>query len=201
MGRTTALNEATIQPLPPTASVEPQQGWRTLGGAGSLPRAEPYNVDDLVEFFFFAYRDFVAEADRLLEDFGVGRAHHRVLHFINRRPGLTVAALLEILKITKQSLNRVLKHLRDLGFVEARAGTSDRRQRQLFVTAKGAHLARELASLQSRRVSRALEALRPEARSAAVEFLLAMADAKDRGSIEGGMADSGDLARAQPSKG
>ena len=77
---------------------------------------------DLIELFYFAYRDFVGDADRLLEAYGFGRAHHRVLHFVSRQPGLTIAALLEILRITKQSLNRVLKELIAEGFIEARAG-------------------------------------------------------------------------------
>ena len=138
------------------------------------------DADDLVELFFFAYRDFVGDADRLLENYRFGRAHHRVLHFVNRRPGLTIAALLDILKITKQSLNRVLKQLLDGDFVEARAGATDRRQRQLFVTSKGENLARELASLQSRRLLRVLEELSPDARAAATEFLLAMIDVDER---------------------
>ena len=135
---------------------------------------------DLIELFFFAYRDFVGDADRILERFGFGRAHHRVLHFVDRRPGLTIAALLDILKITKQSLNRVLKQLLDLGFVEARAGASDRRQRLLYPTQKGAALARDLADLQSRRILRALDSLPPDRRAAAEAFLLAMIDPADR---------------------
>jgi hypothetical protein len=72
------------------------------------PRGEE-PMYELIELFFFAYRDFVADADRLLEAYGFGRAHHRVLYFVTRRPGLTIAELLEILRITKQSLNRVLR--------------------------------------------------------------------------------------------
>jgi DNA-binding MarR family transcriptional regulator len=135
---------------------------------------------DLIELFFFAYRDFVGDADRLLENYDFGRAHHRVLHFVNRRPGLTIAALLDILKITKQSLNRVLKQLLDAGFVEARAGAVDRRQRLLFPTQKGAKLAHELAALQSERFVRILSELPPDTRAAATEFLLAMINASDR---------------------
>ena len=90
--------------------------------------AVPY---DLIELFFFAYRDFVSDPDRILETYSFGRAHHRVLHFVNRRPGLTIAALLDILKITKQSLNRVLKELIEQGYIDSRAGESDRRQRLL----------------------------------------------------------------------
>jgi DNA-binding MarR family transcriptional regulator len=135
---------------------------------------------DLVELFFFAYRDFVGDADRLLEKYRFGRAHHRVLHFVHRRPGLAIAELLDILKITKQSLNRVLKQLLDAGFVEARAGAADRRQRLLHVTPKGARLARELAALQSARFRRVLEELPPMARGAAAAFLYAMIDAEER---------------------
>ncbi len=82
----------------------------TLAGGGAPD-------DELIELMFFAYRDLVGDADHLLEDFGLGRAHHRVLHFVNRRAGLTIAELLDILKITKQSLNRVLKDLLDRNFV------------------------------------------------------------------------------------
>ena len=119
---------------------------------------------DFIELFFFAYRDFVGDADRLLENYGFGRAHHRVLHFVSRRPGLPIAALLDILKITKQSLNRVLKQLLDAGFVEARPGAIDRRQRLLFATPNGARLAQELAALQSERFRRVFGELPPKAR-------------------------------------
>lgn len=145
------------------------------------PAAEP--TVDLVELFFFAYRDFVGDADRLLENYRFGRAHHRVLHFVHRRPGLTIAALLDILKITKQSLNRVLKQLLDGGFVEARAGATDRRQRRLYATARGAKLARELTALQSRRFVRVLSELPPQSREAAAAFLFAMIDAGERDGV------------------
>ena len=88
----------------------------------------------MVELLFFAYRDFTAEADALLVDLGFGRAHHRVLHFVNRNPGLRVADLLGILKITKQSLARVLKQLVDQGYIRQTAGATDRRERRLHVT-------------------------------------------------------------------
>src|SRR5262245_62600912 len=91
---------------------------------------------DLIELLFFAYRDFTSDADEVLAKFGFGRAHHRVLHFVNRNPGMKVAELLDILKITKQSLGRVLKQLVDEGYVAQRAGANDRRQRLLFLTAK-----------------------------------------------------------------
>jgi DNA-binding MarR family transcriptional regulator len=153
---------------------------------------------DMMELFFFAYRDFVKDADRLLAEYGFGRAHHRVLHFVNRRPGLPVAALLDILKITKQSLNRVLKQLLDAGFVEARPGAADRRQRLLYPTARGARLARELAALQSARFRRVLDALPPSDRGAAAAFLFAMVDADDRERVRAhlGRSDLGRSARS-----
>lgn len=135
---------------------------------------------DLIELFFFAYRDFVGDADRLLETYRFGRAHHRVLHFVNRQPGLTIAELLDILKITKQSLNRVLKELIAESFIEARAGAQDRRHRQLHATAKGARLARDLAQLQTRRFQAAMGSLGEGGRATASAFLLAMIDAHER---------------------
>ncbi len=135
---------------------------------------------DLIELLFFAYRDFVGDPDRLLESLKFGRAHHRVLHFVNRRRGLTIAELLDILRITKQSLSRVLKELIDEGFIEQRPGEIDRRQRQLYPTLKGQKLAVELASLQSRRFQRALARLPDDSRESAIAFFLAMIDPDER---------------------
>lgn len=143
--------------------------------------AEP--LFDLIELLFFAYRDFVGDADRLLEQFNFGRAHHRVLHFVSRTPGLTVAELLDILKITKQSLNRVMKDLLDGQFVDVRAGVSDRRQRLLFPTAKGRDLALELARLQSTRFRTALREMPPDAATRFSDVLLAMVDRAERGKV------------------
>jgi DNA-binding MarR family transcriptional regulator len=138
---------------------------------------------DLIELMFFAYRDFVGDADHLLENFGLGRAHHRVLHFVNRRPGHTIAELLDILKITKQSLNRVLKELLDKGYVEAHPGLNDRRQRLLFPTARGKSLALDVARLQSKRFSRVFAQLPDGARADAIDFLLAMVDAGEQDKV------------------
>lgn len=146
--------------------------------ARSGPRDEP--AYDVIELLFFAYRDFVGDADRLLADYGFGRAHHRVLHFVNRRPGLTIAELLDLLRITKQSLNRVLKDLVDQAFIEQRAGTVDRRQRHLYSTERGAALALEISHLQSMRIGRALRSCPPGTRDVATVFLEAMIDPVDR---------------------
>src|SRR4051812_18787225 len=85
---------------------------------------------DLIELLFFAYRDFVGDADHVLEEFGFGRAHHRVIHFVHRYPGLKVADLLDVLRITKQSLGRVLKQLLDQGYIVQKTGNNDRRDRK-----------------------------------------------------------------------
>jgi len=141
---------------------------------------EDATMYDMIELFYFAYRDFVGDADRPLESYGFGRAHHRVLHFVSRQPGLTIAALLDILRITKQSLNRVLKELIAQNFIEVRAGARDRRNRELYATPDGEGLARELARAQTRRFARAFSHLGPFGREQAVAFLLAMVDPSDR---------------------
>jgi DNA-binding MarR family transcriptional regulator len=134
--------------------------------------------EELIEPLFFAYRDFVGDADARLQHYAFGRAHHRVLHFVNRRPGLTVAELLDILRITKQSLSRVLRDVIDAGFVEARPGVSDRRQRLLYTTERGRALSQELMQLQSSRIARALRPLESGERAAVARFLRSMIDAE-----------------------
>ena len=158
----------------------PQHPHQTLGAsqeAGSPP------MYDLIELMFFAYRDFVGDADRALAALGFGRAHHRMLHFVARRPGLTMAELLNILKITKQSLNRVLKEMVDKNYVEVRPGMKDRRQRQLYPTLRGETLALEVARLQSRRFARVFDSLPEGARPQAQAFLLSLIDESTRHKI------------------
>ncbi|MDR3419668.1 MAG: MarR family transcriptional regulator [Xanthobacteraceae bacterium] len=139
---------------------------------------EPYW--DLIELLFFAYRDFVGDPDQVLDRLGFGRAHHRVLHFVNRNPGMKVAELLDVLKITKQSLGRVLKQLIDEGYVIQKEGADDRRQRLLYVSPAGQALALKLAALQTARIGRVLDELGPGARETARRFLAGMIDADDR---------------------
>ncbi len=140
-------------------------------------------VFDLIELLFFAYRDFVGDADEALAKFGFGRAHHRVLHFVTRHPGMKVADLLEILNITKQSLGRVLKQLVDQGYVLQKEGESDRRQRLLYATPKGEALAMKLAGLQTERIARALADIGPGAHDDARRFLIAMINAGGRDNV------------------
>jgi len=110
---------------------------------------------DIMGLFFFAYRDFTGDADAMLGNQGFGRAHHRVLYFVCLRPGMPVADLLDILKITKQSLARVLRQLIADAMVESRIGREDRRQRLLSLTPKGASLEARLSEAQRARVRRA----------------------------------------------
>jgi len=140
-------------------------------------------VWDIIELLFFAYRDFVSDPDEVLSKLVFGRAHHRVLHFVNRNPGMKVAELLDILRITKQSLGRVLKQLIDQGYVLQREGAQDRRQRLLFVTTKGETLALKLAMLQTARINRAFAEFGPGAHEAARRFLAAMIDAENRDGV------------------
>ena len=100
----------------------PEAKPRGNGGAARKRNAAEAKLLEFAELLFFAYRDFTRDPDAILKDFGFGRAHHRVLHFVNRHSGLRVADLLEILTITKQSLCRVLKQLIDKGYIVQQAG-------------------------------------------------------------------------------
>jgi DNA-binding MarR family transcriptional regulator len=161
------------------ATVTSPSSARSLRAADSQTPGQDPDFE-LIELLFFAYRDFVGEPDRLLERHSFGRAHHRVIHFINRHPGLTVAELLDILEITKQSLARVLKDLIQGDFVEQKAGSEDRRQRRLSLTPKGAALADALAAMQDQRIGRAIAAIGPEHRPIIARFLAELID-KERG--------------------
>lgn len=134
---------------------------------------------DIIELLFFAYRDFVGDPDHELEVFGFGRAHHRVMHFVHRYPGLKVADLLDVLRITKQSLGRVLKQLLDEGYIIQKTGNNDRRQRLLYATPKGEALVGKLAGMQTDRITRALGGIDPAGVEAIRQFLRAMIDRED----------------------
>ncbi|HEY9568296.1 MAG TPA: MarR family transcriptional regulator, partial [Thalassobaculum sp.] len=108
-----------------------------------------------IEMLFFAYRDFTGEPDAILAGLGLGRAHHRVIYFVGRNPGITVSELLRILRITKQSLSRVLSHLVDEAYIVQRPGDRDRRQRLLTLTPKGVELERRLTANQRERIATA----------------------------------------------
>ena len=133
-----------------------------------------------IEAMFFAYRGFTADPDRILEDLAYGRAHHRAVHFINRAPGTTVNNLLAILGVTKQSLNRVLRSLIEDGLVESRVGTSDKRERHLYLTEKGRALETRLSDAQRARMRSAFREAGPEAVTGFRQVLEAMMDPEMR---------------------
>ncbi|MBR9973003.1 MarR family winged helix-turn-helix transcriptional regulator [Magnetospirillum sulfuroxidans] len=133
-----------------------------------------------IELLFFAYRDFTAEPDAILAEYGFGRAHHRVIYFVGRNPGMTVSDLLTILRITKQSLSRVLGQLVEEGFITQRPGLQDRRQRLLELTEKGTALERQLTERQRARFAGAYRDAGAEAVEGFRKVMLGLIDEADR---------------------
>jgi len=110
-----------------------------------------------VELLYFGYTNMIKGADSLLDELGLGRAHHRALYFIARRPGMPVSDLLRLLNITKQSLSRVLGDLQANSLVAQSVGPRDRRQRLLTLTPAGAAMEAQLFDRVRHRVARAYE--------------------------------------------
>ena len=133
-----------------------------------------------IELIFYAYRDFTAEPDTILAQYGFGRAHHRVIYFVGRNPEITVSELLGILQITKQSLSRVLSQLVREQFIIQRPGKRDRRQRLLELTAKGNELERQLTQNQRERIARAYREAGAEAVQGYRKVILGMINEDDR---------------------
>ena len=172
---------------------------RMAGAAGgeSLLFLTDEQIRRGIEAMYFAYRAFTADPDHMLEEIGYGRAHHRALHFINRDPGLTVTALLAVLGVTKQSLNRVLRALIEDGLVDSRVGRRDRRERQLHLTDKGAALERRLSEAQRARMKAAYRAAGPQAVAGFRQVLEAMMDPDTLGQYQA-MRDLPDPGAAEP---
>lgn len=133
-----------------------------------------------IELLFYAYRDFTGKPDAILTELGFGRAHHRTVYFIGRNPGITVSQLLDILKVTKQSLSRVLSQLVREGYVFSSAGTRDRRKRMLELTEKGSALERRLSESQRSRIARAYRESGAEAVEGYRKVLLGIIDERER---------------------
>lgn len=136
-----------------------------------------------IELLFYAYRDFTSDPDEILAAYGFGRAHHRVLHFVNRTPGMTVTQLLTILRITKQSLARVLGALIEQGLVRQDRGARDRRQRLLYLTPEGEALERRVSAPQRDRVARAYREAGAEAVAGYRKVLAGLIDERDRDGV------------------
>jgi len=148
-----------------------------------IPSVSVEEMEDLrqaIELLFFAYRDFTAEPDAILSEYGFGRAHHRVIYFVGRNPGITVSQLLEILQITKQSLARVLRQLVDEGFIEQREDAGDGRRRLLHLLDKGDKIEALLTARQAERIAAAYGEVGPDARKGFKDVLRGIINKKDR---------------------
>jgi len=158
-------------------------------GPGSTD-LEAYLTDEEVrqalELLFFAYRDFTREPDAILASDGFGRAHHRVIYFVKRNPSITVNRLLGILKITKQSLSRVLGQLVREDYINQETDSGDRRRRTLTLTARGEALEEKLTGCQGARVRRAYGAAGADAVRGFKAVLAHIINDEDRGRFTGG---------------
>ncbi len=141
-------------------------------------------IVELMELLFFAYRDFISDPDEILGKYWFGRAHHRVIHFVGHHPGIRVAELLNILRITKQSLGRVLKELIDTGYVLQQEGETDRRRRLLSLTDKGCDLHRELMSPQIERIKLAIDQSGAGVNGVHREMLFQLIDQDDQSHVK-----------------
>ncbi len=143
-----------------------------------------------IELLFYAYRDFTGEPDRILQTYGFGRAHHRTIYFVGRNPGITVTELLGILRITKQSLSRVLGALVEEGFIAQDADADDRRRRLLTLTAKGKALESDLTQTQIKRFSQAYREAGAEAVEGFRRVLMGIVNPDDRARVGNPIAGS-----------
>ncbi len=173
-----------------------------MAGTKSRPDpAAPWSEEQIregIELLFFAYRDFTSDPDRILAPLGMGRAHHRVVHFVGRTPDMTVGELLAILKITKQSLARVLGQLVREGYIVQRPGATDRRERRLHLTPAGQALERRLSEPQRQRVGAAYQAAGPAAVEAFRRVLTALMTPEPTRGAPGNKANVRQTARSTP---
>lgn len=137
-----------------------------------------------IELMFYAYREFTSEPDRILAEIGFGRAHHRAIYFIGRYPGITISELLVILRITKQSLSRVLSQLLERGYVAQAKGKRDQRQRLLTLTEAGRELEARLTDTQRQRFAAAYRSAGAEAVAGFRTVLAGIMDPTDLDRVE-----------------
>ena len=172
------MSNARIAAASAARSIQPGAGANLL----FLREEEIRSAQDLL---FFAYRDFTNAADRILEELDLGRAHHRCLHFIGRNPGIAVSDLLGLLRITKQSLARVLGQLVEEGYVAQTQGRADRRQRLLTLTEQGLALERRLFDQQRERLVAAYREAGPQAVDGFRRVMRGIMDEQARAYIDG----------------
>ena len=112
-------------------------------------------IRKIIELIFFSYRDFTAGPDQFLEKLNFGRAHHRVIYFVGKKDKITIKELLGVLKITKQSLSRVLNQLVKEGFIVVSTGL-DKRTKNLSLTSSGLNLENELSTIQTQKIKKVI---------------------------------------------
>ena len=112
-------------------------------------------IRKIIELVFFSYRDFTAGPDQILEKLNFGRAHHRVIYFVGKKDKITIKELLGVLKITKQSLSRVLNQLVKEGFIVVSTGL-DKRTKNLSLTSSGLSLENELSTIQIQKIKKVI---------------------------------------------
>mgnify|MGYP001367457992 FL=1 len=112
-------------------------------------------IRKIIELVFFSYRDFTAGPDQILEKLNFGRAHHRVIYFVGKKDQITIKELLGVLKITKQSLSRVLNQLVKEGFIVVSTGL-DKRTKNLSLTSSGLSLENELSTIQIQKIKKVI---------------------------------------------
>jgi DNA-binding MarR family transcriptional regulator len=151
-----------------------------------------------IEMLFFAYRDFTGEPDAMLERIGLGRAHHRAVYFVGRNPGITVTELLGILKITKQSLSRVLSQLMREDYIMQRTSDEDRRKRLLHLTDKGVELEHQLTANQRKRIANAYKSAGAAAVQGFKNVMHGIMDSSDRWRF--GATRNGAASKTTPSR-
>lgn len=177
------INSVSPEPSTDPAASNKAPGDKAVGDKALIAEAR---FVEAMELLFFAYRDFVSDPDTILERQGFGRAHHRVLHFVGRNPGITVQNLLAILQITKQSLARVLRQLIEAEQIEQRTGAQDRRERHLHLTDKGQEFWHQLQTPQRVRLERAFATVGPEGEAAWRQVMDAMLDRASRNELHPG---------------
>ena len=113
-------------------------------------------LKDLVEKLFVSYREVFADSKKVLDKYSIGLAHNKVIHLLSMYEGISISELLKRLKVTKQSLNRVLKDLINLEVIEFKKDKQDTRIKHIYLNKKGQAIFNEIFSIQKKRIYNAL---------------------------------------------
>jgi len=113
-------------------------------------------LKDLIEKLFVSYRETFSDAKKILDRYSIGLAHHKVIHLLSMYHGISISELLKRLKVTKQSLNRVLKDLIKLEIITFKKDDNDTRVKHIFLNEKGKKIFNEIFNLQKKRIYNAL---------------------------------------------